>query len=649
MKKISIYLKTPVVIGCLLFPATQLFAQLPVRKTITITQITELPVKSIPLIGNNGYKYVAGIYPLKISTTDTLFFNRTTERDFVKNGLITAGITSLTRVALRYRQILNYNISYAGRLYNYYYFCNAVNKGYFTVNGLTSKTGATTFSTSYNAVNKLYTVVRNYNNIGYSEAVSNYAPLASSLAADFTNFSGNEYYGFPIANVGSFYFFLTRYVPVQLQTPVITAGGPTTFTAGNSVVLTSSAPTGNTWHVNGMAIAGANGNTYTATTAGTYTVTTTAAGFNATPSNSIVVTVNPVATVVPLMVSGNKLLNHSGLPVILHGVNTASYKSGYANDVAAVSNSIKTNSKVNCVRIMWNSTKFVSDGNIGNPTFFTLPNLDAELQTYTNLHILPILALHDLTDIGDNTVAGFNKYVVAFWTSADVITMLKKYQNNLIINFQNEWGATWIAPPGDANTVFVSTYTSLMVQLRNLGIKCPIMIDAPNGGAESAFMIAHGAALVNADPLHNVILSVHTYWTTENGAIITCSDFATRVKAMSTSNLPFMLGEVSDWAVRGADGAEMQSNSPGHFTCPVANPTNKYAIDYAAILTEACADGIGYMAWSWYQDGNLARNIYDQDFGLQKNIDPHAGSWPTDITAPAKVYSITNPAIVPVW
>lgn len=57
--------------------------------------------------------------------------------------------------------------------------------------------------------------------------------------------------------------------------PVITAGGPTRFCQGGSVVLTSSAAEGNQWYFNNQPVAGAVGKTYTATQWGSYRVVAT--------------------------------------------------------------------------------------------------------------------------------------------------------------------------------------------------------------------------------------------------------------------------------------------------------------------------------------------------------------------------------------
>jgi len=55
-------------------------------------------------------------------------------------------------------------------------------------------------------------------------------------------------------------------------TPTISAGGPASFCAGGSVILTSSATDGNQWFKDGVAIADATGESYAANASGSYTV-----------------------------------------------------------------------------------------------------------------------------------------------------------------------------------------------------------------------------------------------------------------------------------------------------------------------------------------------------------------------------------------
>ncbi|HEX9982141.1 MAG TPA: IPT/TIG domain-containing protein [Thermoanaerobaculia bacterium] len=99
-------------------------------------------------------------------------------------------------------------------------------------------------------------------------------------------------------------------------TPTITPGGPTTFCAGSSVLLTSSSATGNQWHLNGSPIGGATNQTYSATAGGTYTVVVTTSGCASAPSSGTSVTVNP-APATPTITPGGPTTFCTGGSVLL--------------------------------------------------------------------------------------------------------------------------------------------------------------------------------------------------------------------------------------------------------------------------------------------------------------------------------------------
>ncbi len=80
-------------------------------------------------------------------------------------------------------------------------------------------------------------------------------------------------------------------------TPTISAGGPITFCAGNTVTLTSSSASGNTWST------GATTQSITVNASGTYSVTVGSAGCSATSTNTAV-TVNPLPTTPVVSASG---------------------------------------------------------------------------------------------------------------------------------------------------------------------------------------------------------------------------------------------------------------------------------------------------------------------------------------------------------
>ena len=101
-------------------------------------------------------------------------------------------------------------------------------------------------------------------------------------------------------------------------TPTVTAGGPTTFCQGGSVVLSanSTGATSYQWYLNGTAISGSITQTYTANAAGSYTVTATNAGGTSAASTPTSVAINP-NPVTPTVTAGSNTTFCSGGSVVL--------------------------------------------------------------------------------------------------------------------------------------------------------------------------------------------------------------------------------------------------------------------------------------------------------------------------------------------
>lgn len=116
--------------------------------------------------------------------------------------------------------------------------------------------------------------------------------------------------------------------------PTINAGGPTTFCTGGSVVLTSSAASGNLWST------GATTQSITVTAGNSYTVTTTnGSGCTSAPSSATVVTVNPLPAT-PTINAGGPTTFCSGGSVVL----TSSSASGnvWSNGATTQSTTVST-------------------------------------------------------------------------------------------------------------------------------------------------------------------------------------------------------------------------------------------------------------------------------------------------------------------
>jgi mannan endo-1,4-beta-mannosidase len=290
----------------------------------------------------------------------------------------------------------------------------------------------------------------------------------------------------------------------------------------------------------------------------------------------------------PLKVVGRFLQDANGDNIMLRGVNVPVYKSGWAEDLVAVANAVAT-TKTNVVRLQW----------WANPPagskYVDVANLDRAIQQYVDLGILPIVELHDLTfqwghdakvgaNSDGNNQALFANTITNFWTRVDVVPILVKHQNHLVINVANEWGSSTYDDGTSTAANFIQNYTNAIAAMRAAGINAPLMVDAPKGW-EWWFFLDHGQAILDADPQKNVMLSTHAYW-----AASQLNDFDVNgiLELIKNSGLPIILGEAS-------------SNAWTNIQCD--------PINYANLLTTANANQIGYLLWAWYEDGQCGQEM----------------------------------------
>ena len=195
--------------------------------------------------------------------------------------------------------------------------------------------------------------------------------------------------------------------------------------------------------------------------------------------------------------------------------------------------------------------------------------------------IIPILELHDFTGSA-NAIADLRQ-AAQWWTSADIRTMIQKHQKSIIINIANEPdnGSVSDATFADANIAAVKA-------LRNAGYTCPVMIDAPNWGKDHVFFLYQGQALMDADPLHNLLFSVHAYWPT-NGPFGNYSDakITADFTALKQSGLPIVIGELAI--------ADIQNGLA-------------YNINYRLLMKLCQENEFGYIAWWWGFNNNPGAN-----------------------------------------
>ncbi len=261
-------------------------------------------------------------------------------------------------------------------------------------------------------------------------------------------------------------------------------------------------------------------------------------------------------------VKGRFLFDPCNNKVTLRGVN----KMNIWTDRTGSSFAEIAKTGANCVRIVW---KALEDN--GQPT--KAADLDALITACVVQQIIPMVEAHDAT--GEWAKLG---QMVAFWKRADMVTVIKKHQKYLLVNIANECGDDQVT---DAQ--FTQGYTSAVQQLRQAGIHTPLVIDGSDFGKNLEQLVRVGAGLTQADPDHNLLFSVHTYWPMAFGA--TPQFIKAQFDAAVKAGLPFIVGE---FASQGAFAGKGES---------MCGPKGR--VDYQTILTEAQRLDIGWLAWEW--------------------------------------------------
>jgi hypothetical protein len=315
-----------------------------------------------------------------------------------------------------------------------------------------------------------------------------------------------------------------------------------------------------------------------------------------------------------MYINGRFLYNNHNEQIILKGVNYSLLDDwnfpGNMNTGNERTSEI-AKSKANAVRIQW----YNNYGNAMRPAY-ALKDLDSVMSRCARNKMIPIPELHDVTCT--NNYTNFTNQIVNWWTQPSVVALLNKHKRYAIVNLANEFGYyQWTGTPATALVTFKNNYKTAITALRTAGIKVPIMIDAPDCGTDADALIAAGTELINHDPLHNIMLSVHTYWQGYLGNNV--ASMNAKLTQMETSSLPFVLGEVANY----------QSDA---MPC-------QYALNYQDILTTATAKNIGWLAWTWTNDYCSSRQMSSD--GTYANL----GTYGLDVVNNA-TYGLSATAVI---
>ncbi|HKZ36865.1 MAG TPA: cellulase family glycosylhydrolase [Chryseolinea sp.] len=293
----------------------------------------------------------------------------------------------------------------------------------------------------------------------------------------------------------------------------------------------------------------------------------------------------PVLAGTPFKVNGNFLTDPCGQQILLRGMNKMSvfdkqdiYGTQYFPEIA------KTNA--NSVRIVWLATY---------DSTHQLAQLDSLIKNCMMQKMIPMVELHDAT-----CKWFMLDEVVNFWIKPEVVSLVQKYQHALLVNIANEAGGQDIngVPEKITDQQFLQGYKDAITKMRSAGIHTPLIVDASDCGKNLDILISTGPTLMQHDPEHNVMFSLHTYWS--KLAIQSAGQptfIEDQLQKAVDANIPLLLGELCAYGG--------WPNSP--IDTLICSPAG--AVDYQTFLAEAASHNIGWMAWEW-GPGN---GFYDYD------------------------------------
>lgn len=269
-------------------------------------------------------------------------------------------------------------------------------------------------------------------------------------------------------------------------------------------------------------------------------------------------------------IDGTTLKDPCGDVVILRGVNKMSvFDEGDPNGDTYLPEIAKSNA--NCVRIVWQATY-----SNGQPA--SIPQLETLIQKCIALKMIPMVEMHDATCNLDGLPA-----VVDYWTRTEMVALVKKYEHALLVNIANEAGDYEVT-----TNAFVAAYKTAITRLRNAGFRTPLFIDAPDCGKNLEVLVPAAAALQAHDPEHNLMFSVHTYWSKMAVANAQPTFIKDQLDAAAAANVPLIIGELC------AFGGWAGIDAPDYAACG-----DQGAVDYKTVLEEASRHDMGYLIWEW--------------------------------------------------
>lgn len=294
-------------------------------------------------------------------------------------------------------------------------------------------------------------------------------------------------------------------------------------------------------------------------------------------------------------VSGSKLYDSQGAEFRIQGVN-ANHWWNNGDDTSLAVPYIKA-SGANAVRLVFGPTEQPA-----HPDYYicqTTAERKAMVEEYIKYRLVPIVEYHNATGSNDPGLVG---QAADFWIGEPWVRTYEKY---VIVNITNEWGTEYEDDKGRVGSpeLWRDTYIAAVKKLRAAGVRNTLIIDSMNYASSIAPLQKYGQAVIDADPGHNILFSLHMYagWrapgNTDRGPNYYMNVDA-GLDALADLGLPVIVGEFSH-----ACSIEGQWGDP-------------MAAQDSELLEAFDRRGTGWLFWMWYNSSGSYQNVVNDDASL---------------------------------
>lgn len=273
-----------------------------------------------------------------------------------------------------------------------------------------------------------------------------------------------------------------------------------------------------------------------------------------------------------MYVSGRHLYSSQGEKIVLRGMNIMSVWSPDKTGNWSMKEIAKTGA--NCARLVWTQ----SYGN-KNELATLIDNCVAN-------KMIAMPECHDATGKWNMLDT-----CISFWKDSVLKDAMQRNKQWTLLNIGNEVGDHSVTA-----TQFEAEYKRAIDSIRGWGYTIPIVIDAPGWGQKVDILFSTWQAILNHDPLKNVIFSGHSYWSST-------SNYNAVADKSVHENMPIIIGE----------GPSITLVSG----CKI--------LDYETGLTLLGENEIGWLSWSWGIVSNADCKPY-----FDHTTDGRFGNWETD-------------------